>query len=460
MAAEKLDVTRVPGEVRALLLRLDQAGGRAWLVGGTVRDLLLGLEPRDFDIATDLPPERIAAVLPAGNLQDQRFGACRIDGLPWPVVVTTLRTESDYRDHRHPAAVAYVTDPLVDAQRRDFTINALYLDGRTGELFDPCGGLDDLRQRRLCTVGEPHQRFLEDALRLLRALRFAARYGLSPTPDLLTAARATAPLLRHLSGERVFAELTNTFTSFGRGAALHALVDWGFAAVLLPEVAAMQGVAQPPQYHPEGCVLTHVALVLEHVPSGAPILSWAALLHDIGKPPTFRVAEDRIRFDGHDVLSARMAEVVLTRLAAPKALRTAVVEICRDHIRMAAIPAMRPRRREQWLRSPLFPLHLMFHRADCLGSHGDLSIHALAEAALQALPPLRPPLLTGADVLALGLSAGPLVGQLLRAVDAELDADAIDPPTRDQALQVLQRLVATGVKDGGLVVDRKTTPGS
>lgn len=448
MNAEKLDVARVPAAVLALLARLEAAGGRAWLVGGTVRDLLLGLQPADFDIATDLLPAAVASALPEADLQDARFFASKVPGQPWPVVVTTLRTEADYRDHRHPDTVAPAADPVVDAARRDFTINAIYCD-RSGRLLDPTGGLADLAQRTLRTVGDPRRRFEEDALRLLRALRFAARFALQPTAELEAAARATAARLHHVSAERVYDELTRTFTGPGRGGALRRFVALGFAAELLPEVAAMDGVPQPPQYHPEGCVLTHVALVLEHVPPDDAVLAWSALLHDVGKPPTFVQGPDRIRFDGHDTLSATMADAVLTRLRAPRALREAVVAICRDHIRMASLPQMRPRRREAWLRSPLFGKHLAFHRADCLASHGNLAIHDAAAAWLQALPPLRAPLVTGADVLALGVPPGPRVGALLAAVDDALDVESPIAATRADALAILQQLVARGVKPDG-----------
>jgi poly(A) polymerase len=432
--------------VRELLARLGSAGARVWLVGGTVRDLLLGLQPRDFDLATDLPPRAVAGVLPEADLQDERFGACRVPGLPWPVVVTTLRAESGYADHRRPTEVHWIDDPARDAVRRDFSVNALYAEAGTGAIVDPTGGLADLRQRCLRVLGDAERRLGEDPLRLLRLLRFEAQLGFEPDPAAVAAARAVAGELRHLSPERAFAELTRTFTGPRRGHALRRFVDLGFAAVLLPEVAAMDGVPQPPQYHPEGDVLTHVGLVLDHVPDGDETLSWAALLHDVGKPPTFRRAEDRIRFDGHDTLSASMADAVLRRLHAPTALRAAVVEVCRDHIRIASLPRMRPRRRERWMRDPLFPTHLAFHRADCLGSHGDLSLYETAAAALAALPPARAPLVTGADALALGVAEGPRIGRLLAAVDEELDARGDPAPTREHALALLQRLVAADVK--------------
>ncbi|MGE3174098.1 MAG: CCA tRNA nucleotidyltransferase [Planctomycetota bacterium] len=446
MVAVKLEPERMPAPVRALAARLRAAGGRSWLVGGTVRDLLLGLDVRDWDLATDLHPAAAAAALPEADRQDERFGALRIRDLPWPVVVTTLRTEADYRDHRHPDRIAWVDDPAADAVRRDFTVNAIYCDTADGALLDPTGGLEDLRARILRTIGEPSRRFEEDPLRLLRLQRFAARLDAAIAQDTATAARAAAPRLAHLSAERVFAELTDAFTGHGRGRALRQMVDCGVAAVLLPEVAAMDGVPQPPEHHPEGDVLTHTCLVLDQVPAGARELAWCAVLHDIGKPPTFSLGTDRIRFDGHDVLSARMADAVLTRLRAPRALIQTVTAVCRDHIRIASILQMRPRRRERWLRDPLFPFHLAFHRADCLGSHGNLSIYETVRELLAALPPLAKPLLSGADALALGVAEGPMVGELLRQAQRALD-DGDDPaPTREQALAVLARLVAAAVK--------------
>ncbi len=449
MAPAKLDATRIPAQVREISRLVKAAGGGAWLVGGAVRDLALGFEPVDYDIATDLSPEVVATAIGSGQLDDARFGVCKIDGLPWPVSVTTLREEWDYRDHRRPNAVRFVNDITRDASRRDFACNAIYADCESGVMTDPCGGLADLETRRLRVIGDAATRFADDPLRLLRMLRFEARLGLRADESAAAAARMTADGLRSLSAERVYSELTKAFTGQGRGGALRRFVELGFASRLLPEVAAMEGVPQPPQYHPEGCVLTHVGLVLDRIEEPSPELAWSALLHDVGKPPTFRVAEDRIRFDGHDQLSASMAESILMRLRAPKEVRMAVTAICRDHIRIASLLQMRPRRREAWLRDPLFPLHLAFHKADCLGSHGDLSIHAAAIRLLAALPPVRPALITGADVRALGIAEGPVVGQLLRAVDEALDGmDPVDGtgPSREDALAMLAQLAAAHVK--------------
>lgn len=440
MSDARIDLDVMPAAVRALAAALAGHGGRCWLVGGPVRDLLLGLPVRDYDLATDLPPEVVLAALPTANGGDRRFGACRIDTEVGEVVVTTLRREVGSSDHRHPDRVEFVVDPATDALRRDFTVNALYVDLADGCVLDPVGGLPDLAARVLRVIGDPLARFREDALRLLRAVRFAARCDLAFAPSTATALRDQVELAATLSAERVYQELTFAFTSRGRGRALRLLVETGLARVLLPEVAAMDGVTQPPEYHPEGDVLTHVCLVLDHVPPGDEVLAWSAVLHDVGKPPTWRQAEDRIRFDGHDTLSARMADAVLRRLHASNDLRERVVEVCREHIRFASLPQMRPRRREAWLRTPLFPTHLAFHRADCLGSHGKLDVYEQARTWLAELPPLPPPLVTGADVLALGVPPGPAVGELLRAVH-DAAAEAPTPMARPDALLLLRDLV-------------------
>ena len=328
-----------------------------------------------------------------------------------------------------------------DSARRDFTVNALYYDVAAGQVTDHVGGLADLEAGVLRTIGEPGQRFAEDGLRLLRLVRFAARCDFAIAPATAAAARSGAAGLQRLAPERVFQELDDAFTGPGRGAALRLLVSLDLAGVLLPEIAAMDGVTQPPEYHPEGDVLTHVAMVLDAVPAGDSALSWSAVLHDVGKPPTWRQAEDRIRFDGHDVLSASMARDILGRFRVSKALIDLVVEICRDHIRFAALPQMRPRRREAWLRSPRFEKHLQFHRADCMASHGNLEIHDFAARELAALEPEFEPLVTGQDVLALGIGPGPEVGEIIERVHAAAD-QAPMPMDREAALELLRNFAA------------------
>lgn len=437
MLVTRIELPPLPKPVQECLARIRTAQGRGWLVGGSVRDALLGRSSEDFDLASDLEPARLAEILPSAGSREAGWGTFRTQLDGYECTITTLRREGSYSDQRHPDEVAFVQDVAVDAARRDFTINALYYDPEKLLLSDPVGGYQDLQDRRLRTIGDANRRLAEDPLRLLRMVRFAASCELEIEAGTGAAARNQAKNLQSLSAERVFAELTRAFCGFGRGRALRLLTELGLADVLLPEIAAMDGVEQPPEYHPEGDVLTHVCMVLDHCPADDPVLAWSAVLHDVGKPPTFRRAVDRIRFDGHDTLSAKMAEQILERFKAPNSLRERVVDVCLQHIRFAALPQMRPARAERWFREPGFEQHLAFHRADCLASHGKLEIYEFARAALANLPPLREPLLAGKDVLALGVPAGPLVGKLLRSVQAQID-ELPTATTREHALILLR----------------------
>ena len=440
MQVTRIELPPRPEPVEECLRMLRAAGGKGWIVGGAVRDMLQGRTPTDFDLCSDLPPHRIATLLPNAELREAALGTCHTSFSGCDLTITTLRSEGSYGDARHPDDVEFVSDVAVDALRRDFTVNALYYDPESTELIDPVGGQKDLENGLLRTIGDPSRRFAEDPLRLLRLVRFAASANLEIDPATSLAAQQAATNVASLSAERVFGELTNAFTGRGRGRALGLLVELGLADVLLPEVSAMDGVEQPPQYHPEGDVLVHVKLVLDHCPAASPVLAWAAVLHDVGKPPTFRRAEDRIRFDGHDNLSAKMAVEILTRLKAPKSLRQQVSSICRQHIRFAALPQMRPVRAERWMREADFPLHLAFHQADCLGSHGKLEIYEFAKRTLEALPPMKSPLLQGKDAIAMGVTPGPQIGRLLRSVQETID-DLPAAATRAQALVLLRDAV-------------------
>lgn len=435
----------LPAAVLAVVATVREAGGEAYVVGGAVRDALLGRRVTDWDLATSMRPDALAALFPTARDRDLQLGAISLTGEGGTVVVTSFREEADYRDHRHPDVVRFVDEVGADAPRRDFTVNAIYVDAHAGELIDPCGGRADLDRRVLRAIGDPRVRLAEDPLRMLRAVRFAASCGLDIDEATAAAMTEHAGLLRHLSAERVFAELTRAFTGDGRGRALRLLIETGLADVVLPEVVPMDGVPQPPQYHPEGDVLTHVCMVLDEVVPGDAVQAWSAVLHDIGKPPTFERAADRIRFSGHDQLSARMAEEVLQRLRVPRAMADVVVDVCRDHIRFASLLQMGAAKRERWLRSPDFPAHLAFHRADCSGSHGDLSIYDEARKLLAELPPEPPPpLCQGADVLALGVAAGPVVGEILRELQRQVDR--LESVDRSTALSLLETIVGEWVK--------------
>ena len=413
------------------------------LVGGFVRDALLGRVSNDVDVATSLRPERVRACLAGEGLAARgrsEFGAMEVRVDDCDVTVTTYRRDGAYLDHRRPSTVEFVDTPGDDAVRRDFTVNALYADPFGGDLIDPVGGLADLESGTLRVIGDAERRLREDPLRILRAVRFAARLGFAFSPGTDAAIRSSVGELDRLSGERVFAELTDAFTGVGRGTALRLLVETGAAAVVLPEVVPLVGVEQPPEFHPEGDVFVHTCLVLDHASPGDPIQAWSAVLHDVAKPQTFERAADRIRFSGHDVRSSEMADAVLRRFGVPRELRETVVAVCRDHIRFAAIRDMRDSRREAWMRSPGFRAHLEFHRADCEGSHGKLDIYRWARDALDSLPPVAPPpLCSGADVVAMGVPEGPVIGEILRRLQERIDDAGVSD--RDTALRLLRKLV-------------------
>ncbi len=396
----------IPARVLGCLEQLRAGGGQVWLVGGAVRDSLLSRQTRDFDVATSLHPRQVLRLLPAAQVVDIDLGVTAMALEDCELTITTLREESGYSDQRHPDSVSFVDEPARDARRRDFTVNAIYMDPWSGEVLDPCDGMADVGARLLRMVGDPAIRLREDPLRILRAVRFAASADLEIEANTAQALTACARHLRILSPERVFQELSLAWTGPGRGRALRLLMDLRLADEVLPEMVAIQGVPQPPQFHPEGDVLVHTCMVLDAVQEGDAVQAWTAVLHDIGKPLTFQRGDDRIRFNGHDLVSARMAAGILRRLRASRELREAVVEVSRDHIRFASLPQMGESKRRRWLRSPRFGAHLDFHRADCLGSHGSLEIHAMAETLRRELPPEPPPVFcTGKDLLARGVPA-------------------------------------------------------
>lgn len=430
----------LPAEVRAWVTTLQGRGAEVYLVGGLVRDALLGQVASDYDLATNLLPAQLAAAVAGAGQMDLELGAWHLELAEGELAITCLREDGPYGPRRRPLAPRFGVDLEADARRRDFSCNALYADPDSLQLIDPLGGLADLQGRRIAVIGPVAERLREDPLRLLRAVRFAARLDFELAPATAAALGSEADSLAALSHERVFAELTEMFTGPGRGRGLRLLLETGLSRVVLPEIDSMPGVEQPPEYHPEGDVFVHVCLVLDSTRPGDPVQAWAAVLHDTGKPATFERAADRIRFNGHDTLSAEIAERVLRRFRAPRELRETVVEICRDHIKIASLQQMKRAKRERWMRSPRFVAHLEFHRADCLGSHAKLDLYEQAKAQLAVLPPLPPPpLCTGADVMALGVPQGPMVGRLLAEHRARCEAG--DVQDRDTALHLLSKVV-------------------
>jgi poly(A) polymerase len=337
------------------------------------------------------------------------------------IEVATFRSDIGYSDGRHPDQVRFTTDPREDARRRDFTINGMMLDPVANEVLDFVGGQADLQGQVIRAIGDPEIRFAEDKLRMLRAVRFAARFGYQIEPATFAAIRRLAPQIRQVSRERVRDELTRMLTEGRARQAFLLLEESGLLREVLPEIAAMKGVAQPPQFHPEGDVFVHTLLLLEKLPQPCPpTLAWGALLHDVGKPPTFRVAPDRIRFDGHVAVGVKMTEEICRRLRFSNDDAEQILALVTHHMRFGQVMQMNQSTLKKFLRLPRFEEHLELHRLDCQASHGLLSAYEFARQKLAETPPesMRPaPLLTGDDLIAAGYEPGPRFKEILGAVE-------------------------------------------
>jgi putative nucleotidyltransferase with HDIG domain len=408
---------------------LHSSGHQALLAGGCVRDILLGREPTDYDVATDATPDQVMALFPDSVAVGAQFGVIAVQREGRKVEVATFRADAGYSDGRHPDAVLFARTPQEDVKRRDFTINGLLMRHNTGEVLDFVGGQDDLREGIIRAIGEPDRRFREDKLRLLRAVRFAARFRLTIEGATFDAIRRHAREITQVSAERVRDELTKLLTEGAARRGFELLDETGLLVVVLPEVAAFKGVNQPPQFHPEGDVWIHTRLMIEQLPAGtSPTLAWGVLLHDVGKPATFKSAEetgDRIRFDGHVDVGVRMSRDILRRLRFSNEDTEQIVALVANHMRFKDVEQMRASTLKRFIRLPRFEEHLELHRLDCLSSHGRLESHrfvsrAVAETPAEEIRPGR--LLTGDDLLEMGFERGPIFSEILRTVeDAQLE---------------------------------------
>jgi|SRR5579871_18788 len=424
---------------RAIISTLRRSGYQAYLVGGCVRDLLLGCHPKDFDVSTDAPPHRLLTLFPNSGQVGAHFGVVLVREGSHHVEVATFRSEHDYNDGRRPSNVEFETDPRADVLRRDFTINGLMMDPETGNVLDYVGGRADLAARVIRAIGDPEIRFREDHLRLLRAVRFAARLRFAIEPATFEAIQRNHSLIRTVSAERVREELVRILTEGGARRGFELLDQTKLLDELLPEIAAMKGVEQPPAFHPEGDVWIHTLLLLEKLGCASPTLSWGALLHDVGKPPTFRIAE-RIRFDGHVEEGVKLAHGILSRLRFSHDDTEQVEALVANHMRFKDVPQMRESTLKRFLRLPKFDEHLELHRLDCLASHGHLDNYEFMRHKLQELSQeqLKPkPLVTGRDLIAEGYRPGPLFSKILAAVeDAQLEGRIQRP---EEALELVRR---------------------
>jgi putative nucleotidyltransferase with HDIG domain len=453
-----------------IIQTLRSAGHDAYLAGGCVRDLLLGSEPQDFDVATSATPDIVLAMFPRTFAVGAHFGVVLVaspltdDSPPAtlaasapPQVITevaTFRNDGVYSDGRHPDEVRYTKTAAEDVQRRDFTINGLLLDPthlanaspdqqasavRTG-LLDYVGGLDDLDARVIRAIGRPEKRFEEDHLRLLRAVRFAARFGFAIEPATLAAIRKLAARIHAVSRERIREALTKMLTEGHASRAFKLLDETDLLVQVLPEISRMKGVQQPPQFHPEGDVWIHTLMLLEQLQPGCPMtLAWGALLHDVGKPATYREAPDRIRFDGHVEVGVAIAADICRRFRFSNDETRQVLALVDNHMRFADAPKMKASTLKRFFRLDNFPEHLALHRMDCMAAHRNLDIYDFVRERYESLPEqeVRPtPLLTGRELIAAGYLPGPAFKDMLQAVeDAQLEGTIATP---DQAMSLVR----------------------
>jgi poly(A) polymerase len=452
---------------------LREHGHQAYFAGGCVRDLLLGREPADYDVATDATPRQVMQIFPETYAVGEQFGVVLVprrldnstttptdratevlarssDDRKGAIEVATLRSDVGYSDGRHPDEVRFTKDPREDVQRRDFTINGMMLDplilkslmlekmmlkkitpDETSDgVLDFVGGRDDLKAGIVRAIGDPERRFTEDKLRMLRAVRFAARFDYKIDPATLTAIQRLAAKIHQVSCERVREELTKMLTEGRARRAFELLDSTGLLREVLPEIADMKGVEQPPQFHPEGDVFVHTLLLLENLQPDASgsiskTLAWGGLLHDVGKPPTFRVAPDRIRFDGHVDVGVKMAAEILRRLRFSNYETDQILALIENHMRFGDVQRMNQSTLKKFLRMPAFDEHLELHRLDCLASHGHLDAYEYSRQQLLSMPPeaIRPkPLITGRDLMLAGYDPGPRFKEILTAIeDAQLE---------------------------------------
>jgi poly(A) polymerase len=434
-----------------IVRRLQGAGFSAFWVGGCVRDFLLGREPGDYDIATSARPEEIEKLFPRTVAVGRKFGVIVVVKGEHQFQVATFRAEADYRDGRRPEKVVFA-DARADAERRDFTVNGLFFDPVTEKIHDWVGGEADLRKKVIRTIGSPEERFAEDHLRLLRAVRFAAQLDFQIEAATFAAIKAHAARIKLISAERIRDELLKLFRPPHAGQGLELLHRSGLLEYVLPEIAATIACEQSPDYHPEGSVFNHLCLMLKQLPSDAhPLLPWAVLMHDVAKPLT--TSRDpqtgSIHFYEHEKIGAKIAEEILERLRFPRKQIEEVASTVLHHMQFKDAPKMRKATLRRMLLRETFPLELQLHRLDCLGSHGMLDVYdflVAQSAELAKQPEIRPPLLTGADLIALGLKPGPTLGKLLAEIREKQLQDELK--TAAQARRWVKLQLAKRAGDG------------
>ena len=426
---------------RALVDRLCAAGHIAYFAGGCVRDLVRDQVPKDIDIATDAHPAEVQKIFRRTYAVGAHFGVIVVLENDLQFEVATFRADGVYLDGRHPAEVHF-SSPEEDARRRDFTINGMFFDPTNNAVIDFVGGREDLNARLVRAIGDPAQRFAEDRLRLLRAVRFATVLDFEIEAATWEAVVRGANTIGEISAERIREELVRIFLSPHRARGWDLLDASGLMRQILPELEALKGCAQPPQFHPEGDVFQHTRLMLQLLPDEVSLpLALSVLFHDIGKPPTSSVDEEgRIRFNGHDRIGAEMTEALMLRLRFSRAEIDATVEAVRQHMVFKDVLNMRVARLKRFMARPTFVDELELHRVDCAGSHGMLDNYEFLQRKREEFanePIIPPPLLRGDDLIALGMKPGPRFGEILEAVETrQLEGGLRD---REEALAWLKK---------------------
>ena len=424
-----------------IVKKLHSAGHSAYFVGGAVRDMILGKTPKDIDIVSSATPTETAEIFTDTMEVGAAFGVMLVREQGISFEVSTYREERNYLDGRRPQDVKYSKDPKIDVSRRDFTVNGLLCDPQSGEVFDYVDGIKDLQEGIIRTIGKAETRFNEDYLRMLRAVRFAIRLGFELEADTLEAIQKLAADTKKLSAERIQQELTMIFTGESPDLALDMLHDTGLLAVLLPEVEAMRGVAQPPQYHPEGDVYEHTRLMLKSMALSNELIAWSVLLHDVAKPQTYFLDETgRERFFGHEQQGAKKAREIMSRLRFSKQAIDRVSKAVKNHMRFASVLQMRKDKVRRLLADDNFPLELELHRLDCISSHAKMDIFTfLLDKIVEQSGEVKlpPPLLTGRDLIDMGLKPGPKFKKILKKVsDLQLKNEL---KTKEEAIKKILR---------------------
>jgi poly(A) polymerase len=413
-------------QAEEIVLKLKKAGHEAYFVGGCVRDFVLGAIPDDYDIVTSALPDQVTAIFNRTVAIGAKFGVIAVIVEGHPYEVATFRSDDIYIDGRRPSQVRF-SSAKEDVLRRDFTVNGLLMDPVTGEITDYVGGLTDIRGKVIRTIGDPNNRFEEDHLRMLRAIRFTANLNFNLDYSTQEAIAKNVAKVNTVSAERLQDELNKLLTRGGARRGLDLMAQTGMLMEILPEVDCMHGVEQPPRFHPEGDVWQHTMMMMEILSSEKkqslnPALVWGVLLHDVGKPVSRSVDENGVHFYGHVQQGGKIAYEIMQRLRFSRALREIVLDLIHQHMMFMNVQKMRPARLKRFLRMPDFDLHLKLHRLDCLASHGMLDNYEFCRNQLEtsSIEELHPPrLLTGDDLIVFGFAAGKIIGEILKALEEE-----------------------------------------